>query len=142
MSNAKTTTVSGCLIWFVLVTFIGSCLMPIAILVGSISSTSDYVIENMGAYICPEGTTPRSHTYQTTTADEFGNRRPATAYELHCVDSNGDVVQKDPIAYAFAWIGILALIAVVLTGVLAFVFAVPGGMLVTRLLSKIRVRTP
>jgi ABC-type glycerol-3-phosphate transport system permease component len=138
MTEKKTTALSGCLIWLILVVFIGSCLMPIAVLVGSISSTSDYVIENIGAYICPEGTTPSSHTYQTTTADEFGNRRPATAYELHCIDSNGDVVQKDPVGYAFAWVGILALVAVVLTGVLAFVFAVPGGMLVTRLLNKLR----
>jgi Na+-transporting methylmalonyl-CoA/oxaloacetate decarboxylase beta subunit len=32
----------------------------------------------------------------------------------------------------------VALLGAVLTGVLAFVFAVPGGMLVTKLLEKIR----
>lgn len=138
MSKTKTTAFSGCLIWFVLITFIGSCIMPIAFAVGGITSASDFVIENVGVFICPEGTAPRSYSYQTTTTDEYGNTQPSTAYELHCEDSNGDVVQKDPIAYAFIWISIVALLGAVLTGVLAFVFAVPGGMLVTKLLEKLR----
>lgn len=138
MSKTKTTAVSGCLIWFVLIAVIGSCVMPVAFVVGSISSTSDYVIENVGVFICPEGTAPRSHSYATTTTDEFGNTQPSTAYELQCEDSNGDIVQTDPIAYAFIWIGIVALLCLVLTGVLAFVFAVPGGMLVTRVLNSLK----
>lgn len=138
MSKTKTTALSGCLIWFVLIGVIGSCVMPVAFVVGSISSTSDYVIENVGVFICPEGTAPRSHTYSTTSMDEYGNSHPATGYELQCEDSNGDIVQTDPIAYAFIWIGVVALIGLVLTGVLAFVFAVPGGMLVTRVLNSVR----
>ena len=138
MNNAKTTAISGCLIWFFLISIIGSCVMPVAFVVGSISSTSDYVIENVGVFICPEGTAPRSHSYATTTTDEYGNTQPSTAYELQCEDSNGDIVQTDPIVYAFIWIGIVALLGLVLTGVLAFVFAVPGGMLVTRVLNSVR----
>ncbi|GAB4567305.1 MAG: hypothetical protein Fur0017_07860 [Anaerolineales bacterium] len=61
-NNTKATAVSGCLIWFVLITFIGSCIMPIAFMVGGISSTSDFAIENVGVFICPEGTAPRSHS--------------------------------------------------------------------------------
>ena len=138
MSNTKTTALSGCLIWFVLITVIGSCIMPVAFIVGGITSTTDFVIENVGVFICPEGTAPRSYSYQSTTTDEFGNTQPATAYELHCEDSNGDVVQTDPIGYAFIWIGIVALLGLVVTGILSFVFAVPGGMLVTKLLGKLR----
>lgn len=138
MSKTKTTTLSGCLIWLVLIGVIGSCVMPVAFVVGSISSTSDYVIENVGVFICPEGTAPRSHSYATTTRDEYGNTQLSTAYELQCEDSNGDIVQTDPIAYAFIWIGIVALLGLVVTGVLAFVFAVPGGMLVTKVLNSVR----
>ena len=138
MSKTKTTALSGCLIWFILITVIGSCIMPVAFIVGGITSTTDFVIENVGVFICPEGTAPRSYSYQSTTTDEFGNSQPATAYELHCEDSNGDVVQKDPIGYAFIWIGIVALLGLVVTGILSFVFAVPGGMLVTKLLGKLR----
>lgn len=137
-NNVKTSAVSGCVIWFVLLTFIGSCVMPIALAVGSISSSSDFVIENVGMFICPEGTAPRSFSYETTMVDQNGNTQPATAYELQCEDSNGDVVQTDPILYAFIWIGIVALLGMVTTVILSFIFAVPGGMLVTRMVNSIR----
>lgn len=138
MSKTKTTAFSGCLIWLLLIAVIGGCVMPVAFIVGGVTSTTDFVIENVGAFICPEGTAPRSYSYQTTTTDEFGNARPSTAYELHCEDSNGEVVQTDPVGYAFIWVAIVALLGAALTGILAFVFAVPGGLLVTRLLEKIR----
>ncbi|GAB4499944.1 MAG: hypothetical protein OHK003_17990 [Anaerolineales bacterium] len=139
-NNTKATAVSGCLIWFVLITFIGSCIMPIAFMVGGISSTSDFAIENVGVFICPEGTAPRSHSYETTSVDEYGISQPATAYELQCEDSNGDVVETDPILYAFIWIGIVALLGVAATVILSFILAVPGGMLVTRVVNSIRVK--
>ena len=138
MSKTKTTAFSGCLIWLLLIAVIGGCVMPVAFIVGGVTSTTDFVIENVGAFICPEGTAPRSYSYQTTTTDEFGNARPSTAYELHCEDSNGEVVQTDPVGYAFIWVAIVALLGAALTGILAFVFAVPGGLLGTRLLEKIR----
>ncbi|HAX70336.1 MAG TPA: hypothetical protein DCY14_12045, partial [Anaerolineae bacterium] len=100
MSKAKTATFSGCLIWFLLLTLIGSCVMPVALMAGGISSASDFAIGIMGGFICPETTTPESYSYATTTTDEYGNSRPSTAYELHCVDANGEVVKEDPIVYA------------------------------------------
>jgi hypothetical protein len=138
MDKTKTTAFSGCLIWFLLISLIGSCVMPVAFMVGGISSASDFAIKLTGGYICPEDTTPESFSYATTTTDEFGNSQPSTAYELHCVDAGGTVVKKDPIAYAFIWIGIIALAGVLVTAVLSFVFAVPGGMLVTKILDKFK----
>jgi hypothetical protein len=90
----------------------------------------------MGRYICPEGSTAQSYSYATTTTDEFGNRQPSTAYVLQCVDSNGEIVKEDPITYAFVWMGILVLIGLILTGLLAFVLAAPAGVLLGRLFSK------
>ena len=138
MNNAKTTAVSGCLIWFLLICTISSCVMPVFFIVGSVSSFSDFAIRTTGGWLCPEGTTPESYSYATTTTDEFGNRQPSTAYELHCVDSSGAVVKEDPVVYAFTWIGIWGVIGLILSGVLTFVFAVPGGMLVTKVLNKLR----
>ncbi|MBL8101082.1 MAG: hypothetical protein JNM02_00995 [Anaerolineales bacterium] len=138
MNNTKTTAVSGCVIWFLLICTISSCVMPVFFIVGSISSFSDFAIQTTGGWLCPEGTTPESYSYATTTTDEFGNQQPSTAYELHCVDASGTVVKEDPIAYAFIWIGIWAAVGLILSGVLTFVFAVPGGMLVTKILNKLR----
>ena len=138
MNNTKTTAISGCVIWFLLICTISSCVMPVFFIVGSVSSFSEFAIQTTGGWLCPEGTTPESYSYASTTTDEFGNRQPATAYELHCVDSSGVVVKEDPIAYAFIWIGIWAAIGLILSGVLTFVFAVPGGMLVTKILNKLR----
>ena len=138
MNNAKSTAVSGCVIWFLLICIISSCVMPVFFIVGSVSSFSEFAIQTTGGWLCPEGTMPESYTYATTTADEFGNQQPSTAYELHCVDSSGTVVKEDPVVYAFIWIGIWGAIGLILSGVLTFVFAVPGGMLVTKILNKLR----
>ncbi|MBI3151584.1 MAG: hypothetical protein HYZ21_05600 [Chloroflexi bacterium] len=138
MNNAKTTAISGCVIWFLLIFIIASCVMPVFFIVGSISSFSDFAIKTTGGWLCPEGTTPESYSYSTTTTDEFGNSQPSTAYELHCVDASGTVVKEDPISYAFIWIGLWALAGLIVSGVLTFVFAVPGGMLVTKILNKLK----
>ena len=138
MKNAKTTAISGCVIWFLLICMISSCVMPAFFIVGSISSFSNFAIKTTGGWLCPEGTTPESYSYASTTTDEFGNRHPATAYELHCVDASGAVVKTDPVLYAFIWIGIWALVGLIISVILTFVFAVPGGMLVTKLLNKLK----
>ncbi|MCQ3936662.1 MAG: hypothetical protein DPW18_06400 [Chloroflexi bacterium] len=142
MNKAKTTAFSGCLIWFLLVTFIGSCVMPIAFVVGGVFSSSEFAIKTMGGFICPADSTPKVYSYETTMTDEYGISRPATAYELHCVDAAGAVVKEDPVMYAFGWVGFAALMGLVLTALLSFIFAVPGGMLVTRLLEKFRSKKP
>ena len=69
-------------------------------------------------------------------ADENGNPRPSTAYELHCVDSNATIVKNDPIVYSFLWIGAFALIGLIVSGMLTFMLAAPAGALVARLLNR------
>jgi hypothetical protein len=107
-------------------------------IIGSVSSLSDLAIKTTGGWLCPEGTTPESYSYATTTRDANGFEQPSTAYELHCVDSSGNVVKNDPVLYAFAWIGIFAGLGIFVAVILAFVFAVPGGVLVTKLLEKLK----
>ncbi len=138
MSKTTTTAVSGCLIWFFLVSIVDSCVMPVFFMVGGFSSVSNFAIQTTGAWICNDGTTPQTYTYQTTTTDEYGNRQPSTAYVLQCVDSSGNIIKEDPVAYAFIWIGLWAAAGLIVTGVLCFIFAVPGGVLVTKALNRIR----
>jgi hypothetical protein len=125
------------MIRFILVMRIGFCVM-LFLIAGRIGSASDLAIKAAGGWLCPEGAAPESHSYATTSRDENGFERPLTAYELHCVDARGAVVMKDPILYASIWIGIAAILGMIVTGSLSFVFAVPGGMLVTKLLNRLR----
>ena len=138
MKNAQTTAISGCVIWVLLISIIGSCVMPVFFVAGSLTSFTDLAIKTTGGWLCPEGTTPKSYSYATTTTDDNGFEQPSTAYELHCVDASGTVVKNDPITYAFIWIGIWAVVGLIVSGVLTFVLAVPGGMLVTKLLNKLK----
>ena len=136
MKNATTGTVSGCIIWFVVFGFLCSCIIPVASMIGGFSSGSDIAVKTVGPMVCPENTTPKIHTYATTSIDDNGFETPSTGYEIQCLDASGDIVKTDPVAFAFIWIGIFAAIGLVLAGILAFVLAAPAGVLIARLLNK------
>jgi hypothetical protein len=104
--------------------------------IGGITSASNIAINFTGKFICPDGTTPESYSYATTTTDEYGNSQPATAYELHCVAANGEILKSDPVGYSFIWIGIFVVIGLVLTGVLAFLLAAPAGVLISKFFNR------
>lgn len=89
-------------------------------------------------FICPDGTTAKSRSYATTTTDDYGNSQPSTAYVMQCVDASGEIVKEDPVVYAFIWIGLIAGAGLIMAGILAFVFAAPAGMLITRFINRDR----
>ena len=136
MKNAKTGAVSGCVVWIIVFGILSSCLFPASMLIGGFTSVTNFAMQTIGTFICPEGTVGRSYSYATTTTDEFGNSQPSTAYELHCVDSNGEVVKEDPILYAILWTGNIVVIGLVIAALLAFVFAAPAGILIARVLDR------
>jgi ABC-type glycerol-3-phosphate transport system permease component len=136
MKSATTGSVSGCIVWIIAFGVISLCIIPISMVIGGISSPSNFAIRQTGAILCPDHTTPEVYSYATTTTDEFGNRQPSTAYELHCVDSHGEVIKVDPVGYSFLWTGIIAAAGLIVSGLLAFVFAAPAGILIGRLLNK------
>lgn len=138
MRKTSTGVISGCLVWILAFGVISACVMPIAMAIGSFTSFTNFAIRTTGKFICPDGTTPKSNSYQTTTQDEYGNTQPATAYELQCVDSGGEILKTDPIVYSFAWIGVFLLIGLIVTGILAFLLAAPAGVLISKLLDRIR----
>jgi len=132
MKSAKTSAISGCIVWILSIGIITSCVLPVFIVIGSITSFSQFAIRTTGNVICPTGTTPESYSYETTSTDEFGNQQPATGVELHCVDQNGTVIKTDPVGYAFLWDGIFALAGLIISVLLAFAFAAPTGILIGR----------
>ena len=136
MKPATTGTVSGCIIWLIVFALLSSCLLPVGMVIGGFTSVTDFAMQTLEPLICPDGTTAKSRSYATTTTDDFGNSQPSTAYVMQCVDVNGGAVKEDPVAYAFIWIGIIAGIGLILAGILAFVFAAPAGVLITRLIDR------
>ena len=138
MKSASTGALSGCLVWIIACGVISMCFLPVSMAVGGITSVSDFAIQQTGAIVCPEDTTPDVRTYATTTTDENGHRQPSTAYVLQCVDASGEVLKEDPVGYAFLWMGIIAVMGLVLSGVLAFVLAAPAGVLIAKLFSKLK----
>lgn len=136
MKPATTGTLSGCVIWFIVFGFLGSCLVPVGMMIGGFTSVTDFAMQTVGPFVCPDDTTVESRTYATTTNDEFGNPQPSAAFVLQCVDASGAVVKEDPVLYAFIWIGILALIGLVIAALLAFALAAPAGVLIGRLTSR------
>lgn len=138
MKQATTGTVSGCLVWVIAFGAICACILPVSMMVGGFTSVTDFAMETVAPLICPEGTSAQSRSYETTTTDEYGNRQPSTAYVMQCVDSNGDVVKEDPVGYAFLWIGMLAVIGLILSGILAFALAAPAGVLIAKFMNKVK----
>jgi len=136
MKITKAGTASGCVVWLIVFGILSACLLPVAGIVGGVTSVSNFAMQTIGSIICPDGSNAESYSYATTTTDEYGNSQPSTAYELHCIDATGAIVKEDPVLYAFLWIGIIALIGLGIAALLAFGLAAPAGMLIARLLDR------
>ena len=136
MKNTKAGAASGCIVWIIVFGILSSCLFPASMMIGGVTSVSNFAMQTIGPLICPEGTVGQSHSYATTRTDEYGNSQPSTAYEMHCVDSNGEVVKEDPILYAFLWTGSIVIIGLVIAALLAFALAAPAGVLIARALDR------
>jgi len=136
MKSRTAGTVSGCIVWIIVFGIFSSCILPAAMIAGSVTSASNFAMQTLGSMICPDGTNAKSYSYATTTTDQYGNSQPSTAYELHCVDANGVILRKNPILYAVSWIGMIAVIGLVIAALLAFALAAPAGVLIERLLNR------
>jgi hypothetical protein len=136
MKSKTTGTLSGCIVWMIVFGILSACIFPTAMIVGGFTSVSKFAMQTIAPVICPDGTTARSYSYATTITDEYGNTQPSTAYELHCVDANGVILKKDPVLYAFTWMGAIVVIGLVIAALLAFALAAPAGILISRLLHR------
>lgn len=135
MKSAKTGALSGCLVWIIACGVLSMCILPVSMAVGGMTSVTDFAIQQTGAIVCPENTTPDVRTYATTTTSD-GFTRPSTAYVLQCKDASGEVVMEDPVTYAFIWIGIITALGLIVSGALAFLLAAPAGALIAKFLNR------
>lgn len=136
MNSKATGILSGCIVWIIAFGMLVSTILPIAIIVAVFTSMSGFAAQTLGPSLCPEGTTPESYSYPTTTTDEYGHSQPTTAYELHCLDANGTVVKNDTGLFAFWWTGILVLIGLVIAALFASVVATPVGILIAQIIQS------
>jgi len=127
-------TASGCLVWLLVFGILSLCLCPAALVIGSFTSavTADSVAGFLEPYLCPDDSTAQIITYETTTQDEFGNETPSTGYEMQCVDASGAIVRPPSPDYAFYWLGLLALVGLGLSALLAFLLAAPVAGFIAR----------
>jgi hypothetical protein len=136
MKSAAAGTASGCVVWTIVFCVASMCLLSVAMGVGGATATTGFVRDTMGPYLCPAGSTAEYVTHPSTSTDSNGNRISSTAYELQCVDASGVVVRAPSPDYAFLWVGVLALGALVLSVVAAFLLAAPAGALIAGLTNR------
>ena len=132
--------ISGCLIWFLLVGIVSSCIVLVAFVLAAVTTESDLAVKVTSPLVCPKQTTGHINSYEGTSTDEEGFETPTTFYELQCLGSDGQVVYTDPIVWGFIWIGLLSGIGLVVSGVLAFLLAAPLGVLIGRFVGGTKAR--
>jgi hypothetical protein len=132
MKQATTGTISGCLVWIIAFGVIGMCILPLSMAVGGITSVSDFAVKQTGAIVCPDNTTPKIRSFAT-----YGSG-PSTTSVLQCVDADGAVVKEDSVGFAFLWIGIIAVIGLIISALLAFALAAPVGVLIGRFINRMK----
>ena len=134
MKSLSTGAASGCVVWVLTFGVLSMCLCPMGMFAGSLTSVlnADLVVRLLGPSLCPPDSVGKVETYETTTTDDFGNTQPATGYSMVCQDASGAIVASPGPLYALLWIGILAVVALVLAGLLALVLAAPAGALFAR----------
>lgn len=142
MKSATTGAVSGCVVWMIVFCVLSACLVPVATMVGVVTSTSslsiDFVADNLGPYLCPPDSTAEILTERTSGVDNDGHRYDSTAYEMQCVDSNGSVVQEPSQGYVIFWLGLLAAIGLIVSVLIAFLLAAPAGVVIVNLSNRWR----
>ena len=132
MKQATTGTISGCLVWIIAFGVISICILPISMAVGGITSVTDFAVKQTGAIVCPDSTTPKIRSFAT-----YGSG-PSTTSVLQCVDASGGVVKENTVGFAFIWIGIIAVIGLIISALLAFAFAAPAGVLIGRFINRMK----
>lgn len=125
---------SGFVVWVLVFIFAAGILTTVTTTVGSITGTvlAEDVAGIVGPFLCPADSKAEIITHRTTIRDRNNNVYPATAYEMQCVDSRGNIVRAPSTDYAWYWIGFLVVIGLAVSLVLAFCLAAPVGGLIGR----------
>lgn len=136
--SAKVGTVSSCLVWVVMMGVIGTCLIPVALIVAPFTATSEIAVQTIGPLVCPETSAAIIEISNTSYQTDLGAEVPAATREMVCVDSNGTVVARPAPLPNWLWMGFVALVMLLITGLLALALATPAGMAVGTLLKQVQ----
>lgn len=131
-------TVSGCLVWLVLVAVFGVCLIPLGFVFALFTETTELAARTVGPIVCPANSVAKIETSPTTYIDENGVELQAVGAEMVCVNEAGTVVANPAPLPNWVWGGLVFLSAVLLAGLLAFVFAAPAGVVVGGVISRLK----
>ncbi|HSM25724.1 MAG TPA: hypothetical protein VK856_12745 [Anaerolineaceae bacterium] len=112
----------GCLVWVITFLLVSGCLVPASLFVAGMSTffSEELITSTLGTYMCPENTDPKIHTYQSNEIDVDGFSRNATYYEMTCLNASGEVVENLGGSYALIWSGIIAVISLIPSSLIAF----------------------
>ena len=140
MKSATTGAVSGCVVWMIVFCVLSLCLLPAALMVGILTSllSVDFVATILGPYFCPQDSKVEIITHKSTGVNSSGGRYSSTSYEMQCVDSDGIVVREPSQDYVIIWLGILAVIGLILSALGAFLLAAPAGVFIVSLSNRLR----
>ena len=140
MKSAATGAMSGCVVWMIVFFVLSLCLLPVALIVGTLTSllSVDFVANILGPYFCPQESTVEIITTTRSGTNTSGGRYSYTTYKMQCVDSDGTIVREPSQDYVIIWLGILSVIGLILSALLAFLFAAPAGMFIASLSNRLR----
>jgi len=138
MNKISTSVVPSYLAWVLVFTAISICVLPISIVIGSITSTSNFAINITGKFICPADTVPKSYSYATTVENKDGKLSTAISDELHCIAYNGEILDSDATEYSSIWIVILIIFGLLITSALTILLVTPANRLVAKLINQTR----
>ncbi|PWH20370.1 MAG: hypothetical protein DDG59_00360 [Anaerolineae bacterium] len=116
MGSLKKQFGMGVVVWAILFALCSLPTLFVTPFIGVFTSYSEPVAGWMGEIICPAESEGKLRTYATTTRDKYGNLKPATGYELNCVNASGEVVRVDPVLYSYLWIGLVIVLGLVIAG--------------------------
>lgn len=137
-TSAKVGTASGCLVWVVLVVVIGTCLLPVGLIVSVFTATSDAAAQTIGPLICPEGSVATIEQSNNADRMDLGAEPVAATREMVCVDAQGTVITRPAPLPNWLWMAFITLVMAGLAGILAIILAVPAGATVGSLLKKMQ----
>ncbi len=127
-------TISGCLIWFLLMAIVAPIFFGLSQFVGAFTNLTGLAKQITTPLVCPAGTGVRVDVVPSTYVDSNGFESPSVANEFNCVDGKGQLVADKTHEQEFLWNAIVAGASLILSVLFSFLFAAPFGLFIDRLM--------
>ncbi len=131
-------TLSGCLVWFILMAIVAPIFFGLSFLVGGFTNLTGLAKKVTGPMVCPAGTSVRVDVVPSTYVDSNGFESPSVANEFNCVDPKGNVIADKSLQQGFLWNAIVAAISLLLSALFSFLFAAPFAVWIDKLIGRFK----